>query len=177
MKSFTEYLTESKKVYEFKVKVGGTCPKNCAEQVRAALAQFKVESCSAGKSTPIQEHHAEFPEHKNIEMTVFEVCTSYPATSLQVRNKVAEALNIANSLVIVKTPADEKEHAINHAHDQKSGKAVIGTDYEASNHQELVGEKHMMSFLKELNKQDKKTGKAVEGVNEKLFPKASKGAK
>jgi len=174
MKSFKEYLTESKKTYEFKVKIGGTCPKNCAEQVKAALAQFHVESCSAGKGVPIQEHHAEFPEHKNIEMTIFEVCTSYPATSLQIRDKVAEALNIAHSLVKVKTPADEKEHAINHAHDHKSGKATLGTDYEASNHQDLVGEKHMMSFLKELSKEDRKLGKEVEGSNEKLFPKTGK---
>jgi len=177
MKSFKEYLTESKKTYEFKVKVGGACPKNCAEQIKAALAQFNVESCSAGKGVPIQEHHAEFPEHKNIEMTIFEVTTSYPATSVQIRSKVAEALNIANSLVKVKTPAEEKEHAINHAHDQASGESLLEKPYEESNHQNLVGEKHMMSFLKELNKEDKKTGKAVEGANEKMFPKTSKGAK
>ena len=110
-------------------------------------------------------------------MTVFEVCTSYPATSAQIRSKVAEALNIANSLVKVKTPADEKEHGINHANDHKSGESLLEKDYEASNHQNLVGEKHMMSFLKELGKEDKKTGKAVEGANEKLFPKQAKGAK
>jgi hypothetical protein len=174
MKSFKEYLTESKKVYEFKIKIGGTCPKNCAEKIKSALAQFKVESCSAGKSTPIQEQHSEFPEHRNIEMTVFEVCTSYPATSLQIRSKLAEVLNIANDLVKVKTPADEKEHAINHAHDHKSGEAVLGKDYEASNHQDLVGEKHMMSFLKELSKEERKLGKEVEDANDKLFPKTGK---
>ena len=61
MKSFTEYLTESKKVYEFKIKVAGECPKDCASQVKKALAQYKVEKCSAGKSTPIQETQEEFP--------------------------------------------------------------------------------------------------------------------
>ena len=55
MKSFKEYLTESKRVYEFKVKIAGNCPKDCASQIKTALSQFHVESCSAGKSTPIQE--------------------------------------------------------------------------------------------------------------------------
>jgi hypothetical protein len=173
MKSFKDYLTESKKVYKFKIKVGGSCPKNCAEQIKAALAQFQVESCGAGKSVPIQEHHAEFPEHKNIEMTIFEVTTCYPATSLQIRNKVAEALNIAHSLVKVKTPADEKEHAINHAHDNPTGEALLGKPYESSNNSSMYGEQYVMNFLKELSK-DKKTGHEVEGSNSELFPKTGK---
>jgi hypothetical protein len=172
MKSFKEYLTESKKTYEFKVKIAGDCPKDCSSQIKAALAQYHVESCSSGKSIPIQERHSEFPEHKNFGMTIFDVTTAYPATSPQVRDKVAEALSLAHSSVKVKSIAEEKEYEINHAHDEKSGKAVLGTGYEPSNHQNLVGEKHMMGFLKELS-QEKKTGTEYTGVNDELLAKSS----
>ena len=64
MKSFTEYLTESKKVYEFKVKLAGDY-ENAGEKIKSALAPYKVEKCSAGKRLPIAETHSDFPNVKN----------------------------------------------------------------------------------------------------------------
>jgi hypothetical protein len=177
MKSFKQYLTESKKVYEFKVKIAGNCAKDCAEQIKKALSQFHVETCSTGRSTPIQEHLAEFPEHKHTSMTVFDVCTSYPANSLQVRTAVASQLGKAESMVKVRNMLEEKEHEINHEHDEASGKALIGTDYDASNNQSTVGEKHKENFLKELSKV-KHQGTQYKGVNDEILasgaPKPSK---
>jgi hypothetical protein len=170
MKSFKEYLIESKQVYEFKVKIAGDCPKDCVSSIKHALAQFHVESCSAGKSTPIQESHVDFPEHKNCAMTVFDVCTRYPATSLQVSAMVAEHVGIAGSCVKVRNLKEEEEIAINHAHDEKSGKALLGTDYESSNNQELVGEKHKENFLRGLTK-TKHQGTAVTGINDEILAK------
>ena len=177
MKSFKEYLTESKKVYEFKVKIAGDCPEDCSAQIKGALAQFHVASVSSGKRTPIQERHSEFPEHKNVSMSVFDVTTNYPATSLQVQDLVASGLGLTHSCVKVKNLAEEKEHEINHANDERSGKALVGTDYEPSNHQALVGEEYKMNFLKELNK-DKHQGTEIKGYNDELLadsaPKHSK---
>jgi hypothetical protein len=168
MKSFKEYLTESKKVYEFKIKIAGDCPKNCAAQLKLALTQFHVQSCSEGKSTPIQEHQSEFPEHKNVGMTIFDVCTSYPATTLQVRDMVAERLGIAQANVKVRNLAEEKEYEINHANDKRSGKALLGTDFESTDNQDLVGEEYKMNFLKELSK-DKHQGTQVKGFNDEIL--------
>jgi hypothetical protein len=168
MKSFKDYLTENKKIYEFKVKIAGDCPKDCAAQMKLALAQFHVQSCSAGKSTPIQERQSEFPEHKNVGMTIFDVCTSYPATSLQIRDMLAERLGIAQANVKVKNFAEEKEHEINHANDKRSGKALIGTEPESSDHQDLAGEEYKMNFLKELSK-NKTQGTQVKGINDEIL--------
>lgn len=168
MKSFKEYLTESKKVYEFKVKIAGECPKDCASKIKQVLAQYKVESVSAGKSTPIQEFQPDFPTLKNVNLTVFEVATSYPANSLQIRSTISDGLGLTPAQVIVRTPGEEAEEAINRAHAEKTGKAVLGTDYEASNHQDVVGEKHLMSFLKELNK-EKHGGEQYSGINDELL--------
>jgi hypothetical protein len=170
MKSFKEYLTESKKVYEFKVKVAGDCPKDCTSLVKAALSEFNVSSVSAPRRTPIQEHHSEFPEHKNIHMTIIDVTTDYPATSLQIRERVASGLGLAQSSVKVKSMFEEREHAINHANDETTGEAILGVDYEASDNQDLVGEKRKLNFLQELNK-EKHQGTEYTGVNDQLLAK------
>ena len=109
MKSFKEYLIESKQTYEFKVKVAGDCPKDCATKIKEALSKFKVESCSGGKSAPIQETQADFPTLKNVGVTVFDVCTEYPATSLEVRDLVAEHCNISLSSIKVRNLKEQEE--------------------------------------------------------------------
>ena len=170
MKSFKEYLTESKKVYEFKVKVAGDCPKDCAKKIKEALAQYSVTSCSSGKSTPIQESNVDFPELKNTGMTVFDVCTNYPATSLQVRDAVSSCLKKTHSEIRVRNLAEEKETEINLQHAEKSGEALLGKDYEKDGDQEAVGEKRVENFLKELSK-TKHAMTQYEGVNDDLLAK------
>lgn len=168
MKSFKEYLTESKKVFEFKVKVAGSCPKDCAKLIKGALSEFKVESCSSGKSTPIQETQVDFPAHKNVGVTVFDVAVCYPANSVQVRSLIAEATGLSADCIKVRTLGEEAETELNHAHDSLSGEALLGKDYEASNNQDLVGEKKTMSLLKDLNKV-KHSGTVVDGTNDSLL--------
>ena len=168
MKSFKEYLTESKKIYEFKVKVIGECPSDCSKQLKSALSQFKVSSVSAGKRTPIQQNHSDFPEHKNIEMTVFDIATDYPVTSHQVRDLVAVGLGKSLSEVKAMTLKEVEELAINHEHAERTHKALIGTTQEPSNHSDLVDEKHKMSFLQELGK-EKHQGTQFKGINDELL--------
>ena len=168
MKSFKDYLTESKKIYEFKVKIAHDCPKDTVTKLKAALGEFHVSSVSAGKSVPIQERHSEFPEHKNINMTVFDVTTDYPATNKQIQDKIAAVLGLSHASVKVKNLAEEKEHEINHANDKRTGKALVGTEQEPSDHSDLVGEKYMMNFLKELG-QEKHTGSQIKGYNDELL--------
>jgi hypothetical protein len=171
MKSFKEYLTESKKVYEFKVKIAGDCPKDCTEKIKLALSQYQLESCSGGKRTPIQERQVDFPEHANVNVTVFEVCTCYPATSLQIKNSIAETLKMSGTLIKVRNAMEERELAINNANAVKSGKSVLETDYEKEDNQKLVGDKHTMSLLKELGK-SKLVGEQKKGINDTILAKS-----
>ena len=171
MKSFKEYLTESKKTYDFKVKVAGECPEGAAEKIKEALSMYDCASCSAGNRTPIQESHFDFPEHKNVEVTVFDVCLNYPTTSPEVRAAVVEKLKVSESCVRVRNPKEEAETVLNHANDAKSGEALLDKPYEKSNNQESVGEKHKMSMLKDLHKNKKEHLTQVKGVNDKILAK------
>jgi hypothetical protein len=168
MKSFKEYLTEGKKVYEFKVKLAGDYQK-AGETIKSALAQYKVESCSAGKRLPIAETHADFPHITNTNVTMFDVCTSYPVTSQQVRALIAEKCRCPLDSVRVRNLAEDAEDILNHAHDEKSGEALLGKEYETdADGQKLVGEKRKFNLLKELTK-DKKNLEQYKGVNDAIL--------
>jgi len=177
MKSFKEYLIESKQTYEFKVKIAGECPSDCTSKIKSALTKFQVESCSSGKRTPIQETQADFPEQKNVEVTVFDVCTAYPATSLEIRDLVAEHCNILLSCIKVRNLKEQEEEALNHANDELSGEALLEkSELEDTDGQKLVGEKQKMNLLKELGK-NKKTLTQYKGVNDKILAKKAPAEK
>lgn len=177
MKSFKEYLTESKKTYDFKVKIAGDCPKDCATKIKEALAMYDITSCSAGSRAPIQENQTDFPELKNVGVTVYDICLNYPTTSREVRACVAEKLNFTESSIKVRNPAEEAEVELNHEHDEATGEALLEKpELEEIDGQKLVGDKHVMSMLKELNKH-KTTGTQVKGTNDKLLAKKAPAEK
>ncbi len=171
-KSFKEYLQESKQNYEFKIKIAGDACDSASDKIKSALNRFNVESISEGKRTPIQESQIDFPEHTNIAVTIFDVSLAYPITSNQIRDLVSEALNITHSCVKVRNVKEQEEDEINTQYDQNnlSGKAFLGSDYEKTNHQSVVGEEHKMALLKELNK-TKHQGTQYTGVNDELLAK------
>lgn len=169
MKSFKDYLIESKQTYDFKIKLAGE-HEDCAKKIKEALAKFDVASCSEGKTTPIQETQVDFPEEKNIEVTVYEVCLNYPATSEQVRAAVASKLGKTESQIKVRNPQEEAEVELNHANDEASGEALLEKDLEEVDGQKQVGDKHVMSLLKELGKH-KTQGTQVKGTNDKILAK------
>ena len=176
MKSFKEYLIESKQTYEFKVKIAGDCPEGCAKKIKEALAKFSVTACSEGKSTPIQETQVDFPEQKNVGVTIFDVCTDYPATSLEVRDSIAEHCGVLLSCIKVRNLKEQEEEELNHANDEATGEALIKKDYEKVDNQKSVGDKHTMSLLKELGK-NKTQLTQYKGVNEKILAKKAPSEK
>lgn len=168
MKSYNDYLTESKRVYEFKIKLAGDYEK-AADKIKSALAPYKVEKCSAGKRLPIAETHSDFPLVKNTNVTIFDVCTAYPTTSQVVRAAIADRCGCSMDMIRVRTPLEEAEITLNHANDEKSGQSLLGKDYEDNNEgQKVVGEKHKLSLIKELSK-IKHGGEQVTGHNDQLL--------
>lgn len=173
-KSFKEYLLESKQNYEFKIKIVGDVDKEQADKLESALVRFKVESFSEGKRTPIQKSQVDFPDYENTEVTIFDVSLAYPATSNQLRDIVAAALDITHDEVKIRNTKEQEEDELNAKYEQNnlSGEANLGKPYDKSDHQDIVGDKHTMSLLKELNK-TKKTGTQYKGVNDKILAKKS----
>ena len=72
-KLFSEYLTESKRVFEFKVKIAGELPEGFKKKVKMALAKYEATKISAVKKTVVQEHPLDFPKLQNKEVHIFDI--------------------------------------------------------------------------------------------------------
>lgn len=168
MKSFKQYLTESTKVYEFKIKIAGPHTKEAVAQIKASLAEFHCGKVSSGKATPISERQTDFPEHKNTEMTVYDVETNYPATSLQIRDRIAVGLGVTHNHVKVHSMYEELEYEINHQHDKLTGEALVGKEQDPSNNGSMVNDEYKYNLLKELGK-TKHQGTQFKGYNDQIL--------
>ena len=65
-------------------------------------------------------------------MTLFDVTLTYPATSTQVRDAVADKLGLSLSCVKVRNLKEQEEDELNHEHDAKTGESLLQKDYEES---------------------------------------------
>jgi len=172
MKSFQEYLVESKKTYPFTIKLCGALPESADKIMKSAMHKFTVNKLSKGKSTPIQAMPLDFPGQCNVEVHVFEVDLQYPTTSAVLTELLADNLKISPAQLRVRNPVEMAEIALNLAHNEKSGEALLNQDYESdSKTQNLVGQKGISNFLKELMK-DRAEMTEYDGVNDELIAKS-----
>ena len=109
MSTFKDYLTESAKSYDYKVKVAGTLADDFASKLESALAKFEVANMSAGKKTPIMTLPLDFPALSNEQVTIFDVTTNYPASSNVMKEYLSDILRIPATHMVVKKPGEPTE--------------------------------------------------------------------
>ena len=162
MSTFTEYLTESAKSYDYKIKIAGDIDKNFATKMETALGKFEVSKMSAGKKTPIQSLPLDFPALKNESVTIFDVTTNYPANVRELSEYIADYMRISPACVVVRKPGEpteEYQEQITNA--TKSEYKNKLQDIEYSEHAKIDpadfhSSKANMSLLKELLKDREK---------------------
>lgn len=84
MNSLTDYITESSKQYEYRVKVAGELPTENLTYFKQSLAKFDLQSVTEPKTTPITKNPMGFPDLENVELNIFDIILNYPANSGQV---------------------------------------------------------------------------------------------
>ena len=170
MKSFKEYLVESKKVYNFKVKIAGELPESFQDGFKNVLDRYNVVTFEQIAKTPIQKLPLDFPEMENSEVTVFEVITEYPITSPEIQKYLNE-LGLSSHRVRVRgasepTEIDQIEMQAHEEDDPENKEALLNdSEYsEASviDHKDYYGEDHKESFLQDLIKSQKERIKELE---------------
>lgn len=162
MKSFTQYLTESKKTYAFKVKVAGDLAEDFNGKLKGALEKFAIVNMGKGKRTPIQDVPLDFPTMKNTNVTIYDLEITYPTTSEVLENYISQTVDYPLHCIKVVTanaPSEEYQEAMK----QKADTKVLLQDdeLEAVSGQDMVGEKKISSFLKDLANQAKEHYKAI----------------
>jgi len=161
MSTFTQYLAESSKSYDYKIKVAGAISDDFASRMETALAKFEVAKMSAGKKTPIMTMPLDFPALSNESVTIFDVTTNYPVTTNVMKEYLSDYMNINASMIVVRKPGEPtEEYQDNMQVAQKSEYANKLQDVEMKDApkvkaEEHYGDKYNMSLMRELLKSKK----------------------
>jgi hypothetical protein len=141
MKSLKQFIVESQKTYEFKVKLACDSDDLDMDRVEQAVASFEPVEITKPKSLPYQKS-AEFPNAPATQIQLITVVTKYPSTPEQIRTLIANRCNFHESNIIVRTAAQELEFENQQTVDpsESAQEAVLTQDYEDSDHQDVVGQ-------------------------------------
>ena len=163
MSTFKDYLTESTKSYDYKIKVAGQLEDDFANKLESALAKFEVAKMSAGKKTPIMTMPLDFPRLSNEEVTIFDVTTNYPASQRVMHEYLSDILRVPATHIVVRKPGEpteEYQEQMQVAKNSEYQNKLLDLEMKDSpkvNAEEFHSTKANMSLLKELLKDRKET--------------------
>ena len=163
MSTFTQYLTEAAKSYDYKVKVAGNIDKDFASKMETALAKFEVAKMSAGKKTPIMTLPLDFPMLSNESVTIYDVTTNYPASSNVMKEYLSDILRVPATHIVVRKPGEpteEYQDAMQVAKKSDFANKVADVEQKFQDNapngrgkaDDLSGDKYNMGLLRELMK-------------------------
>jgi len=156
MKSFKEHLTESKKKYNFRIKIAGNMTTEQEDTMKRLLGRFSIDNTLGSfkqSKTPIQALPLDFPQVKNCEVNIYEVVLDYPTTQYELTEYLASELGVSKQHLVVRSPFEPSEEYQN-IEPKREGALLADPDYkEAPNAQfeNFYGDKYNTGFVKELN--------------------------
>jgi hypothetical protein len=153
MKSFKDYLTESKKQYDFRIKIAGDMTTENESNLKQGLDKYALTSFKKVGKTPIQQLPLDFPQVKNLEVNIYEVTLDYPTTQFELTEYISQHCGINRSHLAVKRPGEPSEEYQEPAA-KREGALLNDPDYkEAGNpkFEDYYGDKYNSGFVKELN--------------------------
>ena len=107
MKNFKEYLAESERTYNYRIKIVGDVEPGFVKALEEKLKQFDPVKISAVKKTPIQLKPADFPAHANESVNSMECEFRYPAIEPQIQ-QIARLLGLDENRIRLLTSAHEE---------------------------------------------------------------------
>ena len=162
MKTFKEYLSESKKVYPFKIKVAGELPEGFVAKLKSKLECHSIATFEDMGTTPIQKLPLDFPTKTNCEVTVFDIVLEYPVTTPELIAEV-KSLGIDDDCFRVRGSNEPSEADQITAGQLISDTALLNdSQYKEETkikHKEYFGDDFNNSFLKDLAKAAKERKK------------------
>jgi hypothetical protein len=88
MKNFKDYLVESERTYNYRIKVVGDVESGFFKALEDKLKQFDIVKISGAKTTPVQTNPADFPAFENDRVSHVDVEFRYPAIEPQIQQLV-----------------------------------------------------------------------------------------
>jgi len=158
MSTFTQYLAESTKSYDYKIKIVGASKDIDKNALETALQKFDLANMSAGKTTPIMTQPLDFPMLSNEQVTIFDVTTNYPTTSREMKEYLSDIMRIPATHIVVRKPnepSEEYQTQMDVAKKSEYANKLHDIEYKDApkvNAEDFHSTKANMSLLKELLK-------------------------
>ncbi len=131
MKNFQEYLAESQRTYNYRVKIVGDVEPAFLKALEEKLKQFDPVKVSAVKKTPIQLKPADFPAHANESVSSMDCEFRYPAIEPQIQ-QIARLLGLdENRIRLLTTPYEESMVDEKEKIEDQNKDLLTDTDYPA----------------------------------------------
>ena len=158
MKNFLNYLEQSQKTYEFRIKIANIDPAEKLAMLESALDAYGLESLGKPKRLPLKESDVDFPNHGTVELYHMDAVLKYPCNEYQLRTIIAERAGIAQAnIVIVPTnhPEEQRRWNEDNSSDIKEyaqGESVLDKPYEDDPEAKKAGDAYASfnTILKEL---------------------------
>jgi hypothetical protein len=110
MKKFQEYLAESERTYNYRIKIVGDTAPDFIKMLEEKLKQFDPVKVTEVKKTPIQAKPADFPAHANESVSSMDVEFRYPAIEPQIQ-QIAQLLGLDPNRIRLLTSSYEDSMA------------------------------------------------------------------
>jgi hypothetical protein len=131
MKNFQEYLAESQRTYNYRIKIVGDTAPDFVKMLEDKLQQFDPVKIGAVKKTPIQLKPADFPAHANESVASMDCEFRYPVIEPQVQ-QIAQLLGLDPNRIRLLTTAYEDSMADEKVKIEDQNKDLLtDTDYPA----------------------------------------------
>lgn len=171
MKTLREYITESKRTYDFRVKLANCeLDSDVLERIERALSAYQLADITAPKSMPITKYK-EFVALGPVSCSQFTASTNYPVISNQVRQAIHAHTHIPLQQIYVST-ALEDDMEEDPTSEKEQSPILTQPEMKSASAQDSVGEKRIGSLLAELEK-DKHGGEQYKGVNDDILAKSA----
>ena len=131
MKKFNEYLAESQRVYNYRIKIVGDVPSGFIKALEEKLKQFDPAKISEVKTTPVQLNPAEFPAYSNERVSHMDCEFRYPAIEPQIQ-QIAQLLGLdPNRVRMLTVPYEDSMNKERVDVDEQNKDLLTDTDFPA----------------------------------------------
>ena len=100
MKTFAQYLTESEKTFDYRIKICGDLPPGFLSAFKDKLKKFDPKSIGDVKTTPVLSQPTDFMGFPNERVNMMDVIFHYPATPPQIQ-QMARLLGLDENRICI----------------------------------------------------------------------------
>ena len=153
MKKFSEYITESKKTYPFKVKIAGDISAEQESGLREIFDKYKVVDFKKASTTPVQKLPLDFPKLSNTQVNIYDVTVDYPVTPYELVNYIGNSLKIHEQRIVVRNPNEPLEQ-YQQEPVKREGALLNDSEYKELpkiDSRQFYGDEYNRNFIKSLN--------------------------